>query len=122
MTPGPNGRRSSFIIGSNACAMKLNNLKVSLAHRILRPNDEEWLRMVEDIQEERKPIQLVSRQRSELDKDLLAHEAGQGIVFTWPEVKVHARRTPNIHVCGATFLIEAWAICSRCPLFRSARG
>ena len=52
--------------------MKLNDLKVSLTQQILQSNDEERLRMVEDILEGQKPFQLTARQKAELDKDFAA--------------------------------------------------
>lgn len=72
--------------------MKLNDLKVSLTQQILQSNDEERLRMVEDILEEREPFRLSARQKAELDKDFADHETGRGEVFTWPQVKAYARK------------------------------
>ena len=72
--------------------MKLNDLKVSLTQQILQSNDEERLRMVEVILEEREPFRLSARQKAELDKDFTAHEQGRGEVFTWAQVKAYARK------------------------------
>ena len=72
--------------------MKLNDLKISLTQQILQSNDEERLRMVEDIMEGHKPFQLTARQKAELDKDFAAYEAGRGEVYTWEQVKSHARK------------------------------
>lgn len=72
--------------------MKLNDLKVSFTQQILQSNDEERLRMVEDILDDRKTFQLTARQKAELDKDFAEHKAGRGKVYTWDEVKAHARQ------------------------------
>ena len=71
--------------------MKLNDLKVSLTQQILQSNDEERLRMVVDILEERAPFRLSARQKAELDKNIAANEAGESECCTWNEVQAYAR-------------------------------
>lgn len=71
--------------------MKLNDHKVSLTQQVLQSNDEEHLRMVEDILEERAPFRLSARQKAEMDKDFASYGAGKGENYTWNEVRAHAR-------------------------------
>lgn len=72
--------------------MKLNDLKIAIAQRVLDSTDEERLRLVEDILDNRKPFVLGAEQKAELDADLAAHDAGKGDVFNWSQVKAYARR------------------------------
>lgn len=72
--------------------MKISDLKVSLAKRILDSNDEAQLRAVDSILSDSVSFQLSDEQKAELDRDFADYTAGVGSDHSWAEVKAHARR------------------------------
>jgi putative addiction module component (TIGR02574 family) len=70
--------------------MKLNDLKIDLAKRILGSESEETLRMVDEILGG--DLKLSAKQKAELDRDWNDHQAGKGQNMNWNAVKANARK------------------------------
>lgn len=71
--------------------MKLSELKVELAKRILESQDEEQLQTVGQLLNPSDQFKLSAAQKAELNRDFKDYKAGKGASCTWAEVKSHVR-------------------------------
>ncbi len=72
-------------------AMKLDELKVSLAKQILGSESEDQLRTVDEVLDPPAQFKLSAAQKAELDRDFANNTAGKGKNHTWAEVKARVR-------------------------------
>lgn len=73
----------------------LSELKLSLAKRILDCENEEQLRAVDQLLDDKGSFKLNAKQKAELDSDFADFNNGKGMNYSWEAVKAHAKRGPR---------------------------
>lgn len=73
----------------------LSELKLSLAKRILDCENEDQLRTVDQLLDDKGTFKLNAKQNAELDTDFADFKNGKGMNYSWGAVKAHAKRGPR---------------------------